>query len=451
MTSVSCLSIVLAAGKGTRMRSDLPKVLHPIAHLPMVGHVLRSARDAGSDQIAVVVGHGADKLRDWLDPTVETYVQTEQLGTAHAALAARDAIARGAEEVLVLFGDTPLLTAATLKRARAAVRGGGAAIAVVGFEAADPTGYGRLLIENGELVAIREHRDATADEREIRLCNGGIMAFNGATMLTLLDEIGGDSGEYYLTDAVEVAKRKGLRSEVVVADEHEVLGVNDRAQLATAEAIWQDRRRRVLLQSGVSMQAPDTVHLAFDTVIEPDASVGPFVVFGPAVRIEQGATVLSHSHIEGAMIRSGATVGPFARLRPGTDVGPGAKVGNFCEVKNATLADQAKVNHLTYIGDASVGASANIGAGTITCNYDGANKHRTEIGARAFIGSNSSLVAPVRIGDGAYVASGSVVTKGVEDDALAFGRARQANRTGGGKALRERVQAEKARLAEAAE
>ena len=449
--SRTCLSIVLAAGKGTRMRSALPKVLHPVAHLPMLQHVMNAARDAGSDRIAVVVGHEAERVRGTLDASPATFEQTEQLGTAHAVLTAREAIERGASDVLVLFGDTPLLLPETLRRARNALVGG-ASIAVVGFEAEDPTGYGRLLVRDEELIAIREERDATDEERRVTLCNGGIMAFDGARMLDILDRIGtSPSGEFYLTDAIEIARGLGLRSLVVRVDIDEVRGVNDRAQLAEVEAIWQKRRRLELMVSGVAMPAPDTVHLAHDTMIEPDATVAPFVVFGPGARVSGGATVLSHSHIDGATIAPRATVGPFARLRPGTEVGEGAKVGNFCEVKNATLDAGAKVNHLSYIGDATVGARANIGAGTITCNYDGANKHRTDIGANAFVGSNSALVAPVSVGDGSYVASGSVITKDVPNDALAFGRARQANRDGGGAALRERVEREKARRKLAAE
>ena len=447
----TCLSIVLAAGKGTRMRSELPKVLHRVAQLPMLGHVVSAARKAGSDDIAVVVGHGADRVREQLDPSVVTFEQHDQLGTAHAVLTARNAITRGAEDILVLFGDTPLLRADTLTRAREAIADG-ASVAVIGFEADDPAGYGRLLMHDGGLTAIREERDATDEERRITLCNGGIMAFDGTRMLTILDRIeASPSGEFYLTDAIEIAHGLGLRSTVVRAGMDEVRGVNDRAQLAQVEAIWQTRRRNELMFSGVAMPAPDTVYLAHDTTIEPDATVAPFVVFGPGSQVGACATVLSHSHIEGATIAPGATVGPFARLRPGTDVGEGAKVGNFCELKNATLDAGAKVNHLTYIGDAAIGAAANIGAGTITCNYDGANKHRTEIGAGAFVGSNSALVAPVSIGDGAYIASGSVVTKDVPNDALAFGRARQANREGGAALLRERVEREKAKRKLAAE
>ena len=441
----ACLAVVLAAGKGTRMRSDRPKVLHPVAGHPMVLHALDTAREAGADRIAVVVGHGGDAVRAVLPAGAEAFEQTEQLGTAHAVLAARPALKRGRADVLVQFGDTPLLTPDTLRAARHALADG-AAVAVVGFEAADPTGYGRLLTENGALAAIREERDATDAERAVTLCNAGIMALAGEHALALLDAVSSDNakGEYYLTDVVEIARRRGLRCAVVAADETEVMGVNDRVQLAAAEAAWQARRRGALLRAGTAMRAPDTVHLWHDTVVEPDATVEPYVVFGPGATVRAGATVLSHSHIEGAEIGAGASVGPFARLRPGTRVGEGAKVGNFCETKKAEIGPGAKVNHLSYVGDAVIGAGANIGAGTITCNYDGYGKHVTEIGANAFVGSNASLGAPVRVGGGAYVGSGSVVTRDVPADALAIARGRQENREGYGARLRARLAAARA-------
>ena len=437
--------MVLAAGQGTRMRSSLPKVLHAVAGRPMLGNVIEAARGAGSDTLAVVVGHGADRVREYLASTgtdARSYVQETQEGTAHAVLAAREALEGGHDDVLVLFGDAPMLTAATLRATRDRLSEDGAAVVVVGFRTPPPNGYGRLIERDGELVAIREVKDASEDERRIELCNGGFMALAGEHALALLDAIGNDNakGEYYLTDVVEVARARGLRSVVHVADADEVLGVNDRAELAEAEAIWQRRRRGEMLRAGVTMPDPASVHLAFDTRIEPDAVVEPFVFFGPGAAVEAGATVLSHSRIEGATVRSGATVGPFARLRPGTIVGAKAKVGNFCEVKNAELGEGAKVNHLSYVGDAAVGDGANVGAGTITCNYDGVNKHRTEIGAGSFVGSNTSLVAPVSVGEGAYVASGSVVTQDVPADALAFGRARQSVREGYAPVLRERAE-----------
>ena len=430
------------------MRTELPKVLHPIAHLPMIGHVMRAADGAGSTVTAAVVGHEAGQVERFVrrqENEVHICLQTEQLGTAHAVLAARSVIERGFDDVLVLFGDTPLLTPDTLVAVRKALLGG-AAVAVVGFEAADPTGYGRLLVEDGKLVAIREERDASDTERAVTLCNGGIMAIAGKHALDLLAAINNDNakGEYYLTDIVAIARERGLDAVVVTASETDVLGVNTLVELADAEAIWQDRRRRELMLSGVAMSDPDTVHLAFDTLIDPGVWIEPHVVFGPGTIVQSKATIRSHCHIEGATIGENATVGPFARLRPGTRLGDASKVGNFCEVKMADITAGAKVNHLTYIGDATVGAQANIGAGTITCNYDGVNKHRTEIGAGAFVGSNSSLVAPVTIGDGAYVASGSVVTKDVPEDGLAFARARQSVREGHASKLRERALAAKA-------
>ena len=445
MTDRSCLTIVLAAGKGTRMRSELPKVLHAIAGRPMLGHVLDAAREGGSDRLAVVVGHEAERVRAFLatETATETFDQTEQLGTAHAVLAARDAISRGFDDVLVLFGDTPLLTGATLRAARQRLHDSGSAAVVVGFRDTPPNAYGRLLVEGDELVAIREAKEATEAELAIDLCNGGIMAIDGRRALELIDRIGNRNakGEYYLTDIVEIARAEGLRSDAIEVDPTEVLGVNDRVELSELERLWQDRRRAQLLREGVTMQAPDTVWLHHDTKIEADATVEPFVVFGPGATVAANATVRAHSHVEGARIEGSAVVGPFARLRPGTVVGERAKVGNFCETKNARIADGAKVNHLSYIGDAEIGAGANVGAGTITCNYDGFGKYRTVVGENAFVGSNTSLVAPITLGRGAYVASGSVLTKDVPDDALALARGKQDNKNDYAPRLRERARA----------
>lgn len=445
MTDTQCLAIVLAAGKGTRMRSARPKVLHEVAGKPMVAHALDAARDAGADALAVVVGHGADAVRETVAPT-DTFMQTEQLGTAHAVLAAREAVASGAGEVLVLYGDTPLLTGASLRLAREALTGD-VAVAVVGFEAADPTGYGRLLAKGDALTAIREERDASDAERAVTLCNSGIMALRGEHALDLLDAVGSDNArsEFYLTDVVEIARARGLGATYTLAPEAELMGVNDRVQLADAEAAWQERRRRELLLDGVAMRAPHTVHLWHDTVIEPDATIEPYVVFGPGAVVRGEARVLSHCHVEGAEIGPGATVGPFARLRPGTSLGESAKVGNFCELKKAEIGADAKVNHLAYVGDAVVGERTNLGAGTITCNYDGVNKHVTRIGADVFVGSNSSLVAPVSLGNGAYVGSGSVVSRDVPADALAIARARQENKDGYAPRIRAMAEAEKRR------
>ncbi|WP_306119383.1 MULTISPECIES: bifunctional UDP-N-acetylglucosamine diphosphorylase/glucosamine-1-phosphate N-acetyltransferase GlmU [unclassified Roseitalea] len=446
----SCLTIVLAAGAGTRMKSDRPKVLHEVAGLPMVAHVTAAARAAGADRLAVVVGHGADAVRAGLgalEGEARFFEQAPQLGTAHAVQAARAAIDEGADDVVVLFGDTPLIEAETLAAARARLAEG-ADLVVVGFRPADPHGYGRLIERDGELVAIREHRDASAAERAVGLCNGGLMAFAGRQMGALLDAIGNDNakGEYYMTDAVAIAHGRGLDVRAIEAPVEQVLGVNTPVELADAEAIWQARRRRALMLSGVAMTAPETVFLNHDTQIAPGARIEPNVVFGPGARVQAGATIRAFSHIEGAHVGPGAVVGPYARLRPGAVLGADARVGNFVEVKNAAIETGAKVNHLSYIGDASVGEKANIGAGTITCNYDGYNKHRTEIGAGAFIGSNSSLVAPVEIGANAYVASGSVITRPVPDDSVGFGRARQENKQGFASVLRQRFSGLRDRL-----
>lgn len=445
MSERSCLSVVLAAGEGTRMKSARPKVLHEIAGLSMVGHVLRAALAAGGGEIALVVGHGADAVRAAsadIAPGTEAFVQDRQLGTAHAALAAREALARGRDDVLVMFADTPLLDAGTLARMRGKLAEG-ADVAVMGFRTDQPAGYGRLVEENGTLVAIREDRDCSPDERGITLCNGGIMAIAGRHALGLLEAVGKDNakGEYYLTDIVAIAKDKGLSLAAIEAAPENALGVNNRAELAEAEALWQARRRRQLMLEGVTLVAPETVFLSHDTEIGADTVVEPFVVLGPGVSVEGGATIHSHSCMSGAHIAAGAEIGPYARLRPGAEVMEKAKIGNFVEIKKTRVEAGAKVPHLTYLGDAVVGTGANVGAGTITCNYDGFNKHLTEIGPGAFIGSNSSLVAPVKIGADAYVASGSVITDSVPDEALAFGRARQATREGMGKRLRERLAA----------
>ena len=417
-------AVVLAAGQGTRMKSAMPKVLHPLAGAPLVAHVLSAAAAAGASRCSTVVppdAKGFEKLR----PPMETrfFEQSDRLGTAHAVLAARAALEDETGPVLVLYGDTPLITPDSLKRLAAALEGG-AAVVVMGFNAKDPTGYGRLITQNGELLAIREEKDATAEERSLTLCNSGIMAFRGSLVLELLGRIGNGNKarEYYLTDAVEIARARGHRVAFELIAEDEVRGVNSRAQLAECEAILQDRLRRKAMDGGVTLVAPSTVTFSYDTVLGQDVLIEPNVFFGPGVTVGSGATIKAFSYIEGAVIESGATVGPFARLRPGALIGPGARIGNFVEIKAAHIKDGAKVNHLTYIGNATVGERANIGAGTVTCNYDGYLKHKTEIGAGAFIGSNSSLVAPVRIGDGAYIGSGSVITREVPAQALAVAR-----------------------------
>jgi bifunctional UDP-N-acetylglucosamine pyrophosphorylase/glucosamine-1-phosphate N-acetyltransferase len=442
MSQRSCLSVILAAGEGTRMKSVLPKVLHQIAGLAMVAHVVKAAEAAGAGDQALVIGHGAEEMRKAaakFAPKAETFVQEKRLGTAHAVLAAREAISKGYDDVLVMFGDTPLIDPGALTVARLKLAEG-AAVVVIGFRTPNPTGYGRLIEKGGKLVAIREEKDCSEEERKITFCNGGLMAVAGAQALKLLDAVGNKNakGEYYLTDIVEIASGHGLDVVATEASFENALGINNRAELAQAEGIWQARRRHEAMLSGVTLIAPETVFFSHDTEIGADTIIEPNVWFGPGVKIAAGAKIHAFSHIEGATIASNCDVGPFARLRPGADLKQKAKVGNFCEVKQAVIEEGAKVNHLTYIGDARVGAGANIGAGTITCNYDGYSKFFTDIGEGAFVGSNSSLVAPVTIGKGGYIASGSVITESVPDDALAFGRARQKTIPGNGKELRER-------------
>lgn len=434
MTSRTCLAVILAAGEGTRMRSRRPKVLHAIAGRSLIGHVLAAVGQDPGLAVALVVGPDQEAVGDEARrfvPAAEVFVQHERRGTAHAVLAAREAIARGFDDVLVLFGDTPLVRPLTIQRLRDALRGG-AAVAALGFRAADPTGYGRFLVEDGELLAIREQKDATEQERAIDLCNAGLMALDGRRALDMLDRIGdrNASREFYLPDTVAIARNLGLAAVALEADESEVAGVNTRAQLAQAEAICQHRLRAAALETGVTLVAPETVYLAADTALARDVVIEPHVVFGPGVVVEEDAVIHAFSHLEGAHVGKGASVGPFARLRPGARLGAKTRIGNFVEVKAATIEAGAKANHLAYIGDARVGEGANVGAGTITCNYDGTAKHRTDIGAGAFIGSNSTLVAPVSIGDGAYIGAGSVITDPVPADALALGRGRQAVKEG---------------------
>ena len=438
----SSLTIVLAAGEGTRMRSSIPKVLHPVAGQSLLAHVLGAAPNGAGAALAVVVGPGQEAVEQEakrLRPEAATFVQRERLGTAHAVLAARDAIRRGASDLLVVFGDTPLISAATLKRLREPLNKG-ADLAVLAFRAADPTGYGRLLVQGNRLISIREQAEATAEERAINLCNAGAMAFDGRTAMAVIEKIrnANSKGEYYLSDAVAIVRDLGLEAIVVEANEDEVRGINNKAQLAEAEQVMQARLRKAALDAGVTMIAPDTVYLAADTKFGNDVTIEPYVVIGPGVSISDGTVIHSFSHIVQSSIGKNASVGPFARMRPGTTLGDGAKIGNFVETKAAILEAGAKVNHLSYVGDAHVGAKANIGAGTITCNYDGFGKHKTEIGAGAFIGTNSSLVAPVKIGSGAYIGSGSVISRDVPDDASALERNEQTIREGGARRIRER-------------
>ena len=441
----SCLAIVLAAGEGTRMRSSLPKVLHKIAGRSMLAHVLDSLGRAGADAVAVVVGPGradvAGAARS-ASPGAEVFVQEERRGTAHAVLAARAAIARGFDDVLVVFADTPLVLPQTFEALRH-VLAEGAAVVALGFEARDPSGYGRLVMSGPDLAAIVEHKDATAWERAITQCNAGLMALDGRAALGILDAIGYDNNqqEYYLTDAVAIARARGLATLAHLASEAEVMGVNDRVQLAGAEAVLQGRLREAAMRAGVTLQDPASTFLSQDTKFGRDVILEPHVFIGPEVELADGVVVHAFSHIEGAKVGENAQVGPFARLRPGANLGRASKVGNFVEVKSADIGEGAKLSHLSYIGDASVGAHANIGAGTITCNYDGFGKSRTIIGAGAFIGSNSALVAPVTVGAGAMVAAGSVITRDVAPDALAVARGTQAEKPGWARAFREKMSA----------
>jgi bifunctional UDP-N-acetylglucosamine pyrophosphorylase / glucosamine-1-phosphate N-acetyltransferase len=445
MTGSPLAVVILAAGQGTRMKSSLPKVLHEIGGRPMLAHVLAVARALGAARTVVVTAPGASAVdalaKAW---GADTVVQDRQLGTGHAVLAARSALGEFSGNVLTLFGDAPLLTKATLARLVERLNAR-ADLAALGFRAADPTGYGRMVTDGDSLLRIVEQKDASETERKIDLAFAGMLAGKAATVFELLPKVGNRNaqGEFYLTDLIAIARGRGLNCAVVEGAESEMLGVNSRAQLAEAEAQFQARRRRELMDQGVSFQAPDTVFLSADTVIEPDASIGPYVVFGPGVIVHARADIRAFCHIENSEIGAGAIVGPFARLRRGVKLGDGADIGNFVELKSAHLETGVKAHHLTYIGDAHVGARANIGAGTITCNYDGFSKHRTEIGANAFIGSNAALVAPIRIGDGAFVAAGSVITEEVPSNALALGRARQVTKPGHAETVRARNKSKK--------
>jgi len=441
MSGRTCLAVVLAAGEGTRMRASLPKVLHRVGGRTLLDHVLSTAGRAGGERLAVVIGPGqtvvADEVRR-IAPGALVFEQRERLGTAHAVLAARQTLAEATDDVLVMFADTPLVGVETLARLRAELAQG-AAVVVLGFAPTDPTGYGRLITRGRELLAIREEKDASVEEKKIGLCNAGLMALAGTHALAILDRIGNANakGEYYLTDAVAIARDMGLTATAIETTEDEVRGINTKAQLAEAEAVLQKRLRAAALDAGVTMVAPETVFLSADTKFGKDVTIEPNVVFGPGVTVDDGAVIRSFSHLEGAHIGKNARVGPFARLRPGADLGVDVHIGNFVEVKAAQIEDGAKANHLAYLGDARVGAGANIGAGTITCNYDGYAKHHTDIGKGAFVGTNSSLVAPVKIGDGAYIGSGSVITAEVPADALAVARGRQTVKEGWAKRLRE--------------
>ena len=435
MSGLAC--VVLAAGKGTRMRSARPKVLHPLAGRPMVEHALAVARALAPERTVLVIGPELEAAAPGLEgvgEAVASVVQAEPLGTAHAVAQTRPLLEDFAGDVLVLYADTPLVRPETLAWLIAARREGeGTAAAVLGFRPEDPAEYGRLILApDGSLARIVETAEASGDERAVTLCNAGMMAVDGRRLFPLLDAIGNDNakGEYYLTDLPAIVAAEGGRCAVAEAPAEEVMGINDRVQLAEAERIIQDRLRRAVMEGGATLADPDTVWLSADTRLGCDVTIGPNVVIGPGVVVEDGAEIRPFSHLEGVRVRKGATIGPFARLRPGSEIGEGARVGNFVEVKSSTVAEGAKINHLSYVGDAGVGAGANIGAGTITCNYDGYRKSRTEIGEGAFIGSNTALVAPVTVGPGAVVGAGSVITEDVEADAIAVARGEQRQREG---------------------
>ncbi|MEL7300118.1 MAG: bifunctional UDP-N-acetylglucosamine diphosphorylase/glucosamine-1-phosphate N-acetyltransferase GlmU [Pseudomonadota bacterium] len=425
--------IVLAAGRGTRMQSDLPKVLHEIAGAPLLVHALDSARELEAEQKIVVTGSGAEAVEAAAmahDETLTCVRQTEQLGTGHAVLQAKEALAGHEGPAFVLYGDTPFVRPETLRAMAEALEE--ASVVVLGFEAADPGQYGRLVTEGDRLLRIVEWKDASAQERAITLCNSGLVAADATLLFELLGEVTNTNaaGEYYLTDLPGLAGQRGLVTRVVTCPEEETLGINSRADLAAATAAFQARARREALEDGAQLDAPDTVFFAFDTVLGRDCTVEPNVVFGPGVTVETGARIRAFSHLEGCHVARGAVVGPYARLRPGAELAEDVRVGNFVEVKAAEIGEGAKINHLSYIGDAAIGAGTNVGAGTITCNYDGVMKHRTEIGKNAFIGSNTMLVAPVTVGDEAMTGSGSVITKDVAEGDLAVARARQENKPG---------------------
>ena len=438
--------IILAAGQGTRMKSAKHKVLHPVAGRPMLLHLLAAVEALGVDRKVVVVGAGRDQVEAAVaGKGVAIAVQEQQLGTGHAVAQAHEALAGFAGDVLILYGDVPLVRTETMRAMIDRLNRGDEPRAVVlGFRPEEPAAYGRIVADaQGVIGKMVEYKDATPEERRITLCNSGLMAVRASDLFVLLDRIGNDNaaGEYYLPDIVMLP---GAPSAVIETDADEVAGVNSRAELAGVERIWQDRRRAEAMRDGVTLIAPETIFFCHDTQVARDVVVEPNVVFGPGVTIAEGAIVHSFSHIEGANIGKGAQIGPYARLRPGAEIGEKAKVGNFVEIKKAVLGEGAKVNHLSYIGDADVGVGANIGAGTITCNYDGFFKYRTQIGAGAFIGSNTALVAPVKVGDGAIVGAGSVLTADVSADALALVRAPQTEKGGWAKRFRIKMQERKA-------
>ena len=436
--------VILAAGQGTRMRSDTHKVLHPIASQPLLLHLLDRVDGLGASKRVVVVGKGRDQVERTLsERDVAVAHQAEQKGTGHAVLQAKDSLSGYDGAVLVLYGDTRLVEAATLAgRLERLTCADGPGMVVLASKPADPGAYGRIILGEGDRIAkMVEYRDATPEEREVRLCNSGMMAIRAPDLLRWLGQVKNDNaaGEYYLPDVVNIAASEGREAVVIEGDPYETAGVNSRAELAHLELEWQRRRREQVLDEGATLIDPESVWFAYDTKLGRDVTVEPHVVFGPGVEVADGATIKAFSHIEGAIIGTRASIGPFARIRPGTTLGERSKVGNFVELKNAKVAASAKVNHLSYVGDAEIGSGANIGAGTITCNYDGFGKYRTVIGEGAFIGSNTALVAPVTIGDGAIVGAGSVITSDVDPDSLAVERSEQKGVAGWARRFRDRM------------
>lgn len=439
--------IILAAGKGTRMQSDLPKVLHKVAGAPLLIHAMKSGAAVEPERSIVVAGHGAEAVeaaaRDWSDD-VDVVLQTEQLGTGHAVMQARAALEGFDGDAIVLYGDTPFIQPETLE-AMIAARAN-TDVVVLGFEAADPGRYGRLVMDGDALQAIAEFKDADEATRAVNLCNSGVIAAKADVLFDLLDGVNDDNaaGEYYLTDIIAIARTRGLSAGVVRCDEAETMGINSRPELAVAEAAFQVRARAAAMGNGVTLQAPDTVYFSHDTYIGADTIVEPNVVFAVGVTVENDAQIRAFSHLEGCHVSRGSVVGPYARLRPGAELAENVKIGNFVEIKNAVIDAGAKVNHLSYIGDAHVGERSNIGAGTITCNYDGVFKHKTTIGADVFVGSNTMLVAPVTMGDESMSATGTVVTRDVPAGDLAVGRARQENKAGFARRMFEKLKSQKA-------
>jgi bifunctional UDP-N-acetylglucosamine pyrophosphorylase/glucosamine-1-phosphate N-acetyltransferase len=435
--------IILAAGQGTRMRSDTHKVLHPIASRPLLLHLLDRVDALGADKRVVVVGKGREQVEAAIaGRDADVAFQAEQKGTGHAVQQAQQSLGSYDGPVLILYGDTPFVEADTLRRMLDRLDGDGdPGVVVLGSCPPDPGKYGRIILEGDRIAKMVEYRDATEEERAVRLCNSGMMAVRAGDLFRWLSQVGNDNAahEFYLPDIVNIAAGEGREAVVIEGDPYETAGVNSRAELAHLELEWQRRRREQVLDEGATLIDPESVWFAYDTRLARDVTVEPHVVFGPGVEVAEGAVIKAFSHIEGAIIGAKANIGPFARIRPGTRLGERTKVGNFVELKKAAVADGAKVNHLSYVGDAEVGAGANIGAGTITCNYDGFGKYRTVIGAGAFIGSNTALVAPVTVGDGAVVGAGSVITEDVEPDALAVERSEQKGVAGWAKRFRERM------------